>query len=363
MKPTPTPTFALAFLTTFCSALGYAQDAAQRAPESEASGELQGEIVAGSPEEAAARRAFESVEWLDGPATGDLGARAKVETPAGLRFANGRDTRKLMELMQNPVSGGELGLVGSPDLSWFVVFEFDESGYIDDEDRDSLDADELLESLREGQAEGNKARSERGWETIEVVGWATPPYYDATSNNLEWATKARSSGGGLSINHNSRALGRHGVMVITLVTGPEAYEAVLPQFREMLAGFQFKSGERYSEFTSGDRVAEYGLTALVAGGIGAAAVKTGMLGKLWKFIVAGLVAAGMFLKRIFGGGGSKSERAPRRAGSARDERTSARASVRASAGEASSAGRAKSADEAPADDDGDGGEPRDAGRH
>jgi uncharacterized membrane-anchored protein len=357
MKRTPTPTFALAFLTTFCSSLGHAQDAAQSAPESEPSGELQAEIVAESPEEAAARRAFESVEWLDGPATGDLGARAKVETPAGLRFANGRDTRKLMELMQNPVSGGELGLVASPDLSWFVVFEFDESGYIDDEDRDSLDADALLESLREGQEEGNKARSERGWETIEVVGWATPPYYDATSNNLEWATKARSSGGGLSINHNSRALGRHGVMVITLVTGPEAYEAVLPQFREMLAGFQFKSGERYSEFTAGDRVAEYGLTALVAGGIGAAAVKTGMLGKLWKFIVAGLVAAGMFLKRIFGGGGSKSERAPRRAGSARDER----ASARASAGEASSASRAKSEDEAPAEGDGD--EPRDAGRH
>mgnify|MGYP001244147115 CR=1 FL=1 len=264
-----------------------------------------------SPEAAEARRKFESIAWRDGPVTGDLGSRAKIETPEGLRFANGRDTRTLLELMQNTTDGSELGMVAAPDLSWFVVFEFDESGYVDDEDKDSLDADALLSSLREGQSQANTARAARGWDTLHIDGWATPPYYDPTTNNLEWATKLRGGDGGVSINHNSRALGRRGVMVITLVTDPQLYEQVLPQFRELLAGYQFKAGERYSEYTSGDRVAEYGLTALIAGGVGAVAVKSGALGKLWKFIAAGLVAVGALFKRIFGGGSTKRERKSR----------------------------------------------------
>ncbi len=49
-------------------------------------------------------------------------------------------------------------------------------------------------------------------------------------------------------------------------------------------------------------MAEYGLTALVAGGAGVVAAKTGLLAKFWKFIVAGVVAIGAFFKRIFGFG-------------------------------------------------------------
>src|SRR5207248_1264155 len=40
----------------------------------------------------------------------------------------------------------------------------------------------------------------------------------------------------------------------------------------------------------GDKVAEYGLTGLIVGGAVAAAVKTGLLKGLWKFIVAGIAA-------------------------------------------------------------------------
>jgi hypothetical protein len=40
------------------------------------------------------------------------------------------------------------------------------------------------------------------------------------------------------------------------------------------------------------------LTALVAGGVGAAAVKSGALGKLWKAIAVAAIAALAGLKRI-----------------------------------------------------------------
>jgi uncharacterized membrane-anchored protein len=63
-----------------------------------------------------------------------------------------------------------------------------------------------------------------------------------------------------------------------------------------------------SEWRQGDRIAEYGLTALVAAGAGAAAVKLGLfakLGKLFakfaKLIIVGVVAIGAFLSKILRG--------------------------------------------------------------
>lgn len=291
-----------------------AQEGAEAKPEAEL---IDAELEEPeSPEQAAARRMFESIQWLQGPAEGKLGTRATVLTPEGLQFANASDTRKLLELMQNQPSNRELGMVATPNIDWFVVFEFDESGYVSDEDKDDLDADALMDSLREGQEYGNEERKRRGWDTLELVGWARPPYYDENTRNLEWATRLRSSTGGESVNHNSRALGRHGVMELTLVCGPDEYEAILPKFHELIKGFKYVEGERYSEFTSGDKVAQYGLTALIAGGAGAVAAKTGLLSKFWKFIVAGVVGLGALLKKVFGGGSNK-ETAPRRA---REER-------------------------------------------
>ena len=62
----------------------------------------------------------------------------------------------------------------------------------------------------------------------------------------------------------------------------------------------------YAEYRKGDKVAEYGLTALIAGGATYAAVKTGLLGvvitfvkKLWYLIVAGIAAIWGGIKRFF----------------------------------------------------------------
>ena len=291
-----------------------AQEGAEAKPEAEL---IDAELEEPeSPEQAAARRMFESIQWLQGPAEGRLGTRATVLTPEGQLFADASDTRKFLELNQNEPSGRELGLVAAQTLDWFVVFEFDDSGYVSDEEKDELDADAILASLREGEEENNKERQRRGWNTLELIGWARPPYYDETTRNLEWGTRIRSGAGHVSINHNSRALGRHGVMKLTLVCGLDEYEQVLPQFHELVKGFKYVAGERYSEFTSGDKIANLGLTALIAGGAGAVAAKTGLLSKFWKFIVAGVVGLGALLKKVFGGGSNK-ETAPRRA---REER-------------------------------------------
>jgi uncharacterized membrane-anchored protein len=88
-----------------------------------------------------------------------------------------------------------------------------------------------------------------------------------------------------------RLLGRGGVLKVDHVSGPAAFERALPTFNELVASTNFVPGQKYAEWRTGDKVAEYGLTALVAGGGGAAAMKLGLFGKLWKVIGSIFVAA------------------------------------------------------------------------
>jgi uncharacterized membrane-anchored protein len=77
-------------------------------------------------------------------------------------------------------------------------------------------------------------------------------------------------------------------------------------FKTALAGFDFNSGEKYSEFRAGDHVAEFGLGALVLGGAAAVAAKTGFwkvllagLAAGWKAIAVAVAAAGAAIKKLF----------------------------------------------------------------
>ena len=90
-------------------------------------------------------------------------------------------------------------------------------------------------------------------------------------------------------------------MVVTLVADPTTLSKTIPNFKNVLSGFDFKEGKRYAEFRKGDKVAEYGLTALITGGAAAVAVKTGLFKWLWKIILFGFVAVAGFFKKIFSG--------------------------------------------------------------
>ncbi|HKV61194.1 MAG TPA: DUF2167 domain-containing protein [Candidatus Acidoferrum sp.] len=247
------------------------------------------------------------IDWQDGPTVGKLGDLAEIKVPEGYRFAGADGTRKFLELTQNPPSGAELGVL-IPERKegeqvgefWFVIFEFHEIGYVRDDDRDKLRADALLKELQTNTEEGNKERAKHGWPAYNIDGWYKPPFYDVSTKNLTWATHGHSVENGKdekSVNYSIRILGRHGTMDVDLVLGPEVVDNVLPRFAEVLKGFSFKTGHSYAEFRRGDKVAEYGLAALVAGGATAIALKTGLLAKFWKLIVALFVALSAMIKR------------------------------------------------------------------
>ena len=247
------------------------------------------------------------IDWQDGPTVGKLGDLAEIKVPEGYRFAGADGTRKFLELTQNPPTGGELGVLiperkGNEENIgfWFVIFEFNNIGYVKDADREKLDADNLLRGMQTNTEEGNKERARRGWPAYNIDGWFKPPFYDVSTKNLTWATRGHSLENGKeekSVNYSVRILGRRGTVDVDLVLGPDAVSTVLPRFTEVLEGFSFKAGNSYAEFRPGDKVAAYGLAALVAGGATAIALKTGLLAKFWKLIVLLFVSLAAMLKR------------------------------------------------------------------
>jgi len=253
-----------------------------------------------SPEQTAFEELLLSLKWTT-TGKADVGGMATLNIPSGYRATDASGSQKLMEAMGNLVSGQELAFLSPDDMTWFAVFEFDPVGYVKDDEKDKLDADEILKQLREGQLAANERLAQRGQPTLEVLGWKKPPFYNATTKNLEWAIRLRSSNGGELLNYKTKILGRHGVMDVVLVCDENQIDQVLPNYQSLLTGFSFKKENSYASFVKGDKIAEYGLTGLIVGGGLLAAAKSGLLVKLWKPIAAALIGLGALLKRIFTG--------------------------------------------------------------
>jgi uncharacterized membrane-anchored protein len=245
------------------------------------------------------------LDWQRGPSLAPIGADlAQMQVGEDYVFLDAEGTKKLMELTQNPVSGLEQATVApvSNDEGWFLVFEFDPVGYVPDDEKDSLDADAMLTSIREGTEAANEERIARGWGTMKIVGWHEEPHYDARTHNLSWAIVGESDGQ-QNVNRIVKLLGRRGVMTATLVSPTDELVTAVPAVEALLDAYAFKPGNTYAEYVPGtDQLATYGLTALVVGGAGAALVKSGLLAKFWKPIAVFLVAIGAGLKRLIGGG-------------------------------------------------------------
>ena len=267
-------------------------------------------LDADETEQIEAWRSFlDSIDWVSEGNLGTMEKQAEIVVPPGYVFTGAEGTQSLMEAFGNLLSDQEVGFIApeltgdSLDFNWFAVFEFDDVGYVNDDEKGDLDAPAMMESMLENQEAANKQREKMGYDTLHVTGSAMEPRYNERTNSLEWAVNLRSGSGGRNVNLNTRLLGREGVMKVTLVCDPQALQATIPDYQKMLQDFRFQEGRRYAEFREGDKLAKYGLTGLVVGGGAAVLAKTGLLKKLLKPLLVGLVALGAWLKRVFTGRG------------------------------------------------------------
>jgi len=249
----------------------------------------------------AAEQELRNLAWQVGPAEGRIADKATIRIPEGYAFLDARNTRRFLELMGNPPTDNHYTFVPSS-LSWFAVFSFDDSGYVKDDEK--INPDELLRTLKETDGPANEERKRLNLEAIYTEGWEVAPHYDLETKRLEWGTRLRTASHATIVNYTSRVLGRSGVMSAVLVSDPKMLSSDVQEFKAALQGFSYVSGEKYSEFKPGDKVAQYGLTALIVGGAAAAAAKTGLLkglGKfLWVAIFGGFAAVWGGIKKLLG---------------------------------------------------------------
>lgn len=246
---------------------------------------------------------FRNLQWRAGPSTEAVAGKATLRTPSeNVIFLDAANSNKFLELTNN-IPGGENFIVIDKQNDWWADFHFNPTGYVKDDEK--IDADAILNTLKASDGPANDERKRRGIPPLYTEGWYIPPHYDHQTKRLEWGVKLRSEGQ-VALNYTIRLLGRTGVMNATLVSGPQTLDKDVANFKEVLKGFEFNSGERYSEFKQGDHIAEYGLGALIVGGAAAVATKKGFWGAIaaflaaaWKFVAAAIIAAFAGIRALF----------------------------------------------------------------
>jgi uncharacterized membrane-anchored protein len=239
--------------------------------------------------------------------------QAVLAVPKGYGFVPAAEAARVLRVMGNSSGEGLLGILLPDDETggrWFVVANFERSGYIKDDDAKNWNADELLTSLKEGTEAGNQERVARGIPEMEVIGWVEKPHYDPATQRLIWSASTRdkhaTADGKKGVNYNTYALGREGYISMNLVTSLEEVEAHKPIAKTMLGALTFNTGKRYADFNSStDKVAEYGLAALIGGiaakKLGLLAIGAAFFAKFAKVIAVAALVAGGGLAKYFKG--------------------------------------------------------------
>ena len=239
---------------------------------------------------------------------------ARLDVPEGFRYIPPEETDLvLVHGWGNPPGTKTLGMLFPADLSpftpegWGVVIQYDEDGFVPDDDAESIDYGELLGKMQQATEKENAKREGAGYQPVHLVGWAAHPHYDASSHKLYWAKELAFGDDTVhTLNYSIRVLGRRGVLVLNAVSTMDQLPAIERDMQSVLAFTEFNDGHRYADFNeSTDRVAAYGLAALVAGGV---AAKTGLLKTVIalliafkKLVAAAVVGALAGLKRLISG--------------------------------------------------------------
>ena len=281
--------WALSLLVPFSAALGQGPDSA-----------------AVDPEQIEARFHYQTGKVVIG------NGMATLNLPKTFRYLNPKETDIVLSVWGNPPGNTTLGMLVPAGTSvfgesWAVIIQYDEDGHVDDADAAKIDYAKLLRDMQRQTRDDSKERVEAGYGPVELVGWAETPSYDGLTHKLYWAKDLRfgTAEGPHTLNYNIRVLGRRGVLILNAVATMEQLQPVKAGMADIITFVDFNDGHRYGDFVAGrDKVAEYGIAALIAGGIAAKAgffkvLIAGILA-LKKVLIVAVVALGAWLKRLFG---------------------------------------------------------------
>lgn len=228
-----------------------------------------------------------------------LGGKATLDTGRTLRFLNATDARRvLVDSWGNPpeaasdVAGMIVPVTLDPEAEtgWAVVITESQDGHVSDEDASHINYDSLMRDMQAAAHEGNAEREQAGYGTVDVIGWADRPSYDAATHKMYWAKElAFNDSPEHTLNYAVRLLGRDNVLELNAVAGMTQLPQIRQDMAAVLQQVSFNAGYRYEDYdASTDRLATYGIAGLL--GV-TAAKKAGLLAMLFLFLKKGWVLA------------------------------------------------------------------------
>lgn len=243
------------------------------------------------------------------------GGLAELNLPDNFRYLSPIDAETILTKgWGNPPDKElSLGMIVPANLSplsaegWGVVITYQKDGHVKDDDAQKINYNDLLKDMQEGEKEDNDMRQKQGYPTLNLVGWAEPPSYDNQTHKLYWAKNIKfGTDPENTLNYNVRVLGREGVLVLNAVASMHQLADIKQQMQTVNNFSNFTAGNGYNDFNSStDKVAEYGIAALIAGGV---AAKVGLFGKLLalllafkKIVLVAVAAVGGFIVNLFKG--------------------------------------------------------------
>ncbi len=238
---------------------------------------------------------------------------ATIDLPEGCRYLQAQDARYMMEQVYgNPPNPDTLGLVMPAEsedekaANWVAEVSYSESeGHVKDDDAKTIKYDDLLKQMQQEARDSAPELKKQGYPTCQLLGWAEPPHYDASTHKLYWAKSLQFDDSPKpTINYDVRLLGRKGVLQITTIAPLTELAMVSDASKAVLAKTEISTGNRYEDFKPGiDKVAAYGIGGLIAGGL---LLKSGFFAIIGKFILLaikpiliGLAVVGGGIAKLF----------------------------------------------------------------
>jgi uncharacterized membrane-anchored protein len=227
-------------------------------------------------------------------------------------YLDPKDTERLLtEGWGNPPGHKTLGMIIPKAVNpltasgWGVIVSYKDDGHISDEDAAKIDYADLLKQMQEEDEEDNKERQKQGYAGLHLLGWAEQPHYDEASHKMYWARELKADDAEDStLNYSIRVLGRKGVLELNAVAAMADLPMIKQELPKVIAFTNFTDGNLYTDYNPGtDKLASYGLAALVGGGL---AAKAGLFAKIGifllaakKFVIVGLVVIAGFVRKLF----------------------------------------------------------------
>ena len=245
------------------------------------------------------------LNWIQGPKVINHTNQGKVQLKKGESALINDDAKQILYWFNGAEYSSTLFI--TEDNYSYTDYVYHDVGYVKLDDWKDVNSDKFIKQMRSDAKEVNKIRRENNSETVEGIEWLQEPTLDREKNAVYYAQLVKFSDGDIAVNATTLILGRYGYTNVTYTGDPEEFKINKDEIlNHIVANYSFVEKKKYTNFSTGDKVAAAGIGGLLAASLGIKAFKAGGIAALLILLKKGgfllflpLIFAWGWIKRLF----------------------------------------------------------------